>query len=55
MKTLCLGWIVITAAILWWSQPPSFQARWQPAIEHPLHSVSAVRAGFCYPLKCLNG
>jgi hypothetical protein len=35
--------------------PPTFRARFEPAIEHPLHSVSAARASFCYPVKCVIG
>jgi hypothetical protein len=55
MKALLIGWMVVTAAVLWWARPPSFEQRWAPAIEHPLHSVSAARTSFCYPAKCLNG
>jgi len=50
------AWAAIAALILTWQlQPPSFSARWQPAIEHPLHSVSWARSGFCYPGRCRVG
>jgi hypothetical protein len=47
----------IAAFILmwWWSRPPSFSARWQPVVEHPLHAVSMARSGFCYPGRCRVG
>jgi hypothetical protein len=55
MKALCIGWAALVIGILWWAQPPTFQARWQPVVEHPLHFKGNARAGFCCPGKCLNG
>jgi hypothetical protein len=50
-------WLTALAVLVWLAMPrgPSnFERRWAPAFEHPLHSVSAARASFCYPVKCLN-
>jgi hypothetical protein len=57
MKALLACWLTAIAALVWLAVPhqTTFKQRWAPATEHPLHSVSAVRAGFCYPAKCLNG
>jgi hypothetical protein len=49
---------MIPAIIMVWAAlftPPTFKARFEPAIQHPLHSVSAARSSFCYPTICLNG
>jgi len=35
--------------------PLTFDQRWAPVIQHPLHSVSAARSSFCYPIKCIVG
>jgi hypothetical protein len=56
MKEAALVCLVATVvALLWLTVPPSFDARFKPAVQHPLHSVSWARAGFCNPRKCLNG
>jgi len=57
MKVLLACWLTAGAVLMWLAlfSPPTFAQRWAPAIEHPLHSVSAARSGFCYPAKCLNG
>jgi hypothetical protein len=57
MKTLLriTAWVAVAAVILWWSGSATFKQRWAPAIEHPLHSVSWARSGFCYPGKCRVG
>jgi hypothetical protein len=50
-------WVNAVAVLLWlaMTRPSTFNERWAPAIQHPLHSVSAARSSFCYPAKCLNG
>jgi hypothetical protein len=44
---------ITVVASVWvaWFSPPTFEQRWSPAIEHPLHSVSVARTSFCYPTE----
>jgi hypothetical protein len=55
MKALLIGWLVLVPASVWvaYLSPPSFQQRWSPAMQHPVHAVSGARTGFCYPIQCL--
>jgi hypothetical protein len=57
MKALLACWLTAIAVLAWLAMPhqTTFKQRWAPAFEQPLHSVSAARAAFCYPAKCLNG
>ena len=49
--------IIMLATVLWATAfaPPTFKGRFEPAIQHLLRSVSAARASFCYPVKCVVG
>jgi len=57
MKALLIAWLALVAALVWvaYFSPLTFDQRWAPVIQHPLHSVSAARSSFCYPIKCIVG
>jgi hypothetical protein len=53
LKTIAAVWLAAVVLLLWWSQPATFAARFEPAVAHPLHSLA--RAGYCQPKRCLVG
>jgi hypothetical protein len=55
VKALLACWLTAIAVLVWMAalSPPTFHDRFEPAVQHPLHSMA--RQGYCYPRMCRVG